>query len=75
MNVVFGLLLSVVFLASVTSVLGGAVMKYAVTEGRHRGGLDTEAAGTILLVGGIFGFILFIALLAIWVLVRRRGDR
>ena len=57
MKVLLGILATVVFLASAVSVLVGAVLKYAVTEGEV-GGVDVEATGTIVLLGGILGFLL-----------------
>ncbi len=74
MKVVLGILLVVVFLASAVSLVGGALMKYTLTEGVV-GGVDTQAAGTLLLLAGILGFLLFLGLLAISLLSRRRERR
>ena len=71
LKVLLGILSVVVFLASAVSLLGGAVLKYAVNEGEV-GGLDIEATGTLLLLAGILGFLLFIGLLAALLVMRRR---
>ncbi len=72
MKVFLGILTTVVFVVSALSFLGGAVLKYAVTEG-NVGGIDIQATGTILLLGGILGFLLFLALLVVLLVSRRRG--
>ncbi|MDQ4071287.1 MAG: hypothetical protein M3088_00210 [Actinomycetota bacterium] len=59
MNIGLALLLIAVFLISAVSFLGGAVLKYAVTEGEW-GSLDIEATGTLLLLVGIVGFVVFL---------------
>jgi Zn-dependent protease with chaperone function len=71
LKVLLGILVIIVFLASAVSFVGGAVLKYAVTEGSAYG-IDIQATGTLLLLAGILGFLLFLALLAVLLIMRRR---
>ena len=72
MNIGLALLLIVIFLASAASLLGGAVVYYGTTEGVANG-INTSAVGSVLMLFGIAGFVLFAALLGAWALRRRRG--